>query len=235
MMGPGGDSGDCWFITVQRWIGRLRIHSAVIRAEERDRPAENAAHWFTPEQETQLCPADFLDHIPAWSRVKNDAPSWKTYVASETHYDIEDAAGWPALSLRCAFDQMSFDTKRRFRTRYSADVLELADEHALLRSSDGSTIRIGFAAGNCARAGIMIEPPIGLDTENLRLFPLRPIPLGFVINTIFYATTLRLLFAAPGLVRRRRSIRRGLCAHCAYPVGSSPICTECGKPIAGRR
>ena len=54
---------------------------------------------------------------------------------------------------------------------------------------------------------------------------------GFAINTIFYAAMLWLLFAAPGYVRRRVRVRRGLCPACAYPIGTSDVCTECGKPL----
>jgi hypothetical protein len=64
-----------------------------------------------------------------------------------------------------------------------------------------------------------------------RRLPLRPIWPGFAINTLFYAAILWLLFAAPGSVRRWRRIRRGLCVKCAYPVGTSEVCTECGTAI----
>jgi hypothetical protein len=55
---------------------------------------------------------------------------------------------------------------------------------------------------------------------------------GFAINSLFYAGILWLLFAAPFALRRRRRIKRGLCPACAYPVGDSEVCTECGKPVA---
>jgi hypothetical protein len=64
-----------------------------------------------------------------------------------------------------------------------------------------------------------------------RLLPLRPIWPGFAINTLFYAGILWLLFAAPFALRRRRRIKRGLCPACGYPVGDSPVCTECGRPF----
>ncbi len=66
--------------------------------------------------------------------------------------------------------------------------------------------------------------PIGLE----RPLPYRPIWPGFAINTVLYAFILWLLFAAPFALRRRRRIKRGLCPKCAYPVGESPVCTECG-------
>ena len=66
-----------------------------------------------------------------------------------------------------------------------------------------------------------------------RTLPLRPIFPGFAIDTIFYAAMLWLPFAAFGRIRRRRRIKRGLCPACAYPIGESGVCTECGKPIPG--
>jgi predicted amidophosphoribosyltransferase len=52
-----------------------------------------------------------------------------------------------------------------------------------------------------------------------------------VINTVFYAVMLWLPFTALRALRRRRRIKRGLCPACAYPVGSSEVCTECGRPV----
>ena len=69
------------------------------------------------------------------------------------------------------------------------------------------------------------------QTGDLIASPLWP---GFAINTVFYAAILCLLFAAPFALRRRRRIKRGLCPACAYPVGDSEVCTECGKPAKPR-
>ena len=54
---------------------------------------------------------------------------------------------------------------------------------------------------------------------------------GFAINTIFYAAILWVVFFVPGRVKRRVRRRRGLCPACAFPVGTSPVCTECGKAV----
>ena len=64
-----------------------------------------------------------------------------------------------------------------------------------------------------------------------RLLPLRPLWPGFIINTLFYALLLWLLFFAPFAARRMLRRRRGLCEKCAYPLGVSPICTECGAAV----
>ncbi|MHC4317953.1 MAG: hypothetical protein ACYS1B_05355 [Planctomycetota bacterium] len=64
------------------------------------------------------------------------------------------------------------------------------------------------------------------------ILPLRPIWPGFALNTIFYAAALWLLTCGPFALRRLVRIRRGLCPACAYPLGESAICSECGKPLA---
>ena len=69
------------------------------------------------------------------------------------------------------------------------------------------------------------------DFRRGHVVPLGPIWPGFAINTVFYAAVLWLLFAAPFALRRRRRIKRGLCPKCAYPVGTSDTCTECGAGV----
>ncbi|MCI0632195.1 MAG: hypothetical protein L0Y44_16250 [Phycisphaerales bacterium] len=69
-----------------------------------------------------------------------------------------------------------------------------------------------------------------IDVGGKRL-PFLPVWPGFAINTTFYAAILWLLFAAPGRIRRWRRTKGGLCPACAYPVGESTSCTECGRAI----
>ena len=87
------------------------------------------------------------------------------------------------------------------------------------------------------RSVTSIELPVSLTQLLARNsfrseFPRSPIWPGFAINTIFYAAILWLLFFAPGAVRRTIRRKRGLCPACAYPIGTSPVCTECGNQLA---
>lgn len=64
-----------------------------------------------------------------------------------------------------------------------------------------------------------------------RMIPLRPRWPGFAINLAFWTCV-----AAWGcglVVGSRRFIRwrRHLCVACGYPIGSSPVCTECGRRL----
>lgn len=87
-------------------------------------------------------------------------------------------------------------------------------------------------------------PPLGSDRarsmymiekrKDRRGIPLAPIWSGFLINTLFYAAVLWLLFTTPARIRRMLRRRRGLCPACAYPTGESDTCSECGAPRAGR-
>lgn len=63
------------------------------------------------------------------------------------------------------------------------------------------------------------------------LIPLRPIPFGFAVNSVLYAMLSWLLVDQTRRLRALNRIRRNLCPACAYPRGSSPVCTECGEAL----
>ncbi len=65
--------------------------------------------------------------------------------------------------------------------------------------------------------------------------PFRPIWTAFASNTLFYAAILWLLIPGPFVLRRFLRVRRGLCPKCAYPIGESAICSECGITLPRRR
>ena len=70
---------------------------------------------------------------------------------------------------------------------------------------------------------------------NLDIFPLRPFLPGFVFNSLFYAGILWLLLPGPFVlwrfIRRPMRLRCDLCPECAYPMGESAVCTECGRDL----
>lgn len=71
------------------------------------------------------------------------------------------------------------------------------------------------------------------DSSSLpRFLPLRPLLPGFGANSFVYGATLWAVVAGSLAGRRRYRTRRGLCPACGYPRGKSPVCTECGQPLA---
>jgi hypothetical protein len=121
---------------------------------------------------------------------------------------VVDLRGWPCLCLQAEWEH-------KFET---GDGLQTQAQNPQITTT-------GF---------LLLADRLGLPSfysQLPRLLPLRPIWPGFAINTLFYAAILWLLFAAPFALRRMRRIKRGLCPACAYPVGTSAVCTECGEPV----
>ena len=114
-----------------------------------------------------------------------------------------EGRGWPALSMWCEDSRL--------------------------------TIPFVLDSPNIEAAKDAIATPFGKGAYGL---PLRPIWPGFAISTTFYAAVLWLPFGPFALwrfIRRRRGLirrRRGLCPECAYPLGESSLCTECGRELA---
>lgn len=75
--------------------------------------------------------------------------------------------------------------------------------------------------------GVWIVRKSGADY----LIPIEPLWLGLVFNSLLYAGVASVVVWIPGWYRRRRRAGRGLCPACAYPMGTSAVCTECGAPL----
>ncbi|MCA9284951.1 MAG: hypothetical protein KDA22_07050 [Phycisphaerales bacterium] len=68
-----------------------------------------------------------------------------------------------------------------------------------------------------------------------RDIPFMPLPLGFAANACVFALCWWTVLLAPQRIRSAVRARRFRCARCGYPIGSSPVCTECGTRLAPRR
>ncbi len=80
-------------------------------------------------------------------------------------------------------------------------------------------------------AGLQRSALLTLVPSNL---PLRPIPHGFTIDSLFYAACLWVVVTIPVTVRRRLRVRHRLCPACGYPAGTSAVCTECGANLPAK-
>lgn len=143
--------------------------------------------------------------IPGWAAAIHKPPL--DFVPAETNRKVRvhDARGWPSLALWSSYDA----------------TCDPAIQWRILGGASG--IRID-------RTNLVSNR----EASHQRLFPLRPIWSGFIINTLFY--TALVWFAVPGplALRRLRRAKRGLCMKCAYPIGTGVVCTECGAPVTLR-
>ena len=64
-----------------------------------------------------------------------------------------------------------------------------------------------------------------------RVLPLRPLWLGFIVNSALYAVFLGVLWFGPRALRRSLRIKRRRCPACGCPVGTASHCSECGSRL----
>ncbi len=102
-----------------------------------------------------------------------------------------------------------------------------------LHYREGLTFPLG--APPYEEAHFTCQIPIGpFDYDgmpHIARLPLRPRPIGFFINTLFYALLVVLPFVGMKRLRYRRRRRAGLCISCRYAVRGLDRCPECGTPV----
>ena len=78
-----------------------------------------------------------------------------------------------------------------------------------------------------------MQPPAFLKKFNLQdpALPVRPSALPFLADAALIGAALWGVSLGPFVLRHQSRRRRGLCPVCAYPVGTSLACTECGHPV----
>lgn len=148
-----------------------------------------------------------------------------------SHYQGE-RLGWPFFCFRSDYERMMGPDDNDVRIvrgdslfTGGIDAWELPEwvkEWGL--QPDRSGLRAGSGVGT--RSGYFPREYFGE-----RQIPIRPMPLGFAANTLFYASPLLVLFVVLPAWKRHRRRRRGLCPRCAYKLaGAQPDapCPECG-------
>ena len=123
--------------------------------------------------------------------------------------------GWP---VRCVYFERPV-TAKPYR---SALVLERVTRDAAIgrrRLTTEPGAKIPIWRGHFSRPwGVVI--PLGLHWP------------GMIANVLVYAVGLWLIGRCLGATRRAIRRRRGRCPACGYPLGVSPVCTECGAVLA---
>jgi hypothetical protein len=135
----------------------------------------------------------------------------------------EDACGLPFASLKCHTTTnvtLYTSTRKIVNLARNIDELEVVGGVKLRPWDTGPTRKFGVGNYDYTRVW--------------RALPYHPLWPGFAVNTVFYAGMLWMLFAASFALLRRRRKKHGLCPACAYPVGASNVCTECGKALTHR-
>ena len=180
--------GYFWIVRGESARGAERVHSQIM------------VHSYANPTETAISPPDL---IPSWSTISPEIDLGPPVVFDN---QIQDARGWPLLSMRCTF----------------------------LRTG----AKPGPITGREVVGGYELPPRSWtrglIPGTKLRALPYIPIPLGFVVNTLFYAAFIGI--SITGALAGRRVIRRarGHCIKCGYDLrgasggGGGGVCPECG-------
>ncbi len=148
---------------------------------------------------------DDLLHHPSWAPWPPD-PRPELY---ETALFV--AAGWPfegAVGASCSDYDSRWHEPRTFAAQDRAARVGQWSHAVVLQKQNGP-----FTA---------------------RVLPFGFIWPGFTFNTLFYSIMLWLLIAGPLVLRWFIRLRRGFCPKCAYPIGESSVCSECGQGLPKR-
>ncbi len=141
------------------------------------------------------------DLIPSWSTIslKID-PAGPKVGGFQTQ--LQEARGWPMLSMRCTF----------------------------LRALSGVGVRTRSEVVGGLEMPPRIWTCDIFSKKEARALPYIPIPLGFVVNTLLYAAFIGLAIAGRSAGRRVIRHRRGHCIKCGYDLRGDPSsgCPECG-------
>lgn len=184
-------------------LGMRRLEDATWWGRRLDRPGEVLVGSNTAAAgPPSQVEADPDEVIPRWARI--DAPPGTSEPGVWVSHSVY-AFGWP-------FVAMCYDVRSVSRDDPPSATLDVSNGIVLdLPRQRGS----GFVVGT-----------------RLRALPLRVLPLGAAANVLIDAISLWLVVVAPLDLRRRLRRRRGLCPSCAYPVGQSGVCSECGARVA---
>ncbi len=174
------------------WIGRRES----ARGAERVHSQRLARGPFNPT-ETATSP---LDLIPSWSTISHEID-----LGPPEAFDIQiqDARGWPMLSMRCTF----------LRTGAKPGLITGREVVGGYELPPRSWTR-GLISGT-----------------KLRALPYIPIPFGFVVNTLSYAAFIGISITGASAGRRVIRRKRGHCINCGYDLRGAEheVCPECGS------
>jgi hypothetical protein len=174
----------------------------------------------TPPSEIQQLERKFQSEH--WNAIENSNYRMQSFGKVLDHINgtktvLSLQVGWPLICVagQCIFDEHLDERVMKWG---------LPSENSLKSDKDSEYRGILRIPESFPRLGI----------EKGQWLPFQPRFAGFAFNTLFYAALSWLVIRLPFESRRRLRGWRGLCGRCAYPIGASTLCIECGTPVRGK-
>lgn len=99
-------------------------------------------------------------------------------------------------------------------------------EEDVLAGKGGTVDRGVWYDGIVLRSGAVMTMNPYIES---RYIPVRPLCVGFVLNSLVYGVAVWPVLFVPSKVKRWRRRRRGACVGCGYELAGLVRCPECGK------
>ena len=140
---------------------------------------------------------------------------------------FEHYAGWPLSAFKGIEKVATLPPDTQGRSR------ETRKYHFAIQLQDN--LKVQGPTSGILPTGIrsIVMKPLGLKPHPTQLLPLRPVPIGFIVNTLFY---ILLIIVGPVLWMLGRGtyyIFKGRCPRCGYDLRLGPpdriACPECGR------
>ncbi len=189
---------------------------------------------YHPHYEEEWVTTDGSDVFPRWSRLSSRPPRPKEvwpFGNPAPFYDyswLEQAHGWPLLTVHCDWKSTTVDLAPRLSMNY-----------LMLRKDElcgGISLRLPRESNSST--SLQPRPPderegwyFNHSDQRDIVLPFHPIWSGVIINTLFYAALIWGVVSGPGAARQAFRKYHSRCPACAYPIGTSATCTECGHQL----
>jgi len=103
-----------------------------------------------------------------------------------------------------------------------------------LRSLLWRAVSPGDGSGSIQWEGAFVVGNYSGNTNQRKIIPYKIIPMGFLVDSALYALVFWVAmkcYCSLHTIRKRRRLIRNQCPHCAYPIGTSLRCSECGQEL----
>lgn len=180
------------------------------------------ARWPAPP------PQDWPDR-PIWIGWQGEAAGVQAYEFTSRGIPSA-AAGWYHVS----WGPTAFDDREKMHVVQIGWPLPCLQSEELI-DIDRTAPSTPFIAFEESRSGPVLTLP-GAPVPAARSqpappVPVRPLPLGMVLNTLLFMAAISLLISAPRAVRALTRTRAGCCVSCGYDVRGLTRCPECGERL----
>lgn len=181
----------------------VQLHTRELDRDGFRWPGPTPERWLQTHPLQDATPRKTWMAAPGQLRIQTSKGEWQTGQASYTQF----VWGFPLPAM------------------HADEALFAATTITKANPNDASTLHRGIDFYG-------ISPSRGRSLA-IATFPLLPWWPGFILNTIFWTLIAAWIARLFRFARWGKYLSRGQCPKCKYPIGATPVCSECGFAVPG--